>query len=132
MIAVIDTNILVSGLWKPAGNAPLLVSQLLNGTLRACYDCRIVDEYRDVLARPKFCFSPTLVETLLDTIIQDGISVVPNPLPDAGLGDEDDRAFFEVAKFCNAPLVTGNLKHYPQDPIVISLADFCLKYLFLS
>ena len=129
MIAVIDTNILVSGLWKPASNASLLVSQLINGSIRACYDYRIVEEDRNVLNRPKFRFSTMHAEMLLDAIIQDGISVVPNPLPDAEMGDEDDRPFFEVAKYCNAPLVTGNLKHYPQDHLVMSLADFCQKYL---
>jgi len=129
MIAVIDTNILVSGLWKLASNASLLVSQLLIGTIQPCYDYRIIDEYRDVLNHPKFCFSTILVEMLLDTIVHDGFSVVPPSLSDVRMSDEDDRAFFEVAKFCKVPLVTGNIKHYPLDPLVMSLADFCWKYL---
>ena len=129
MIAVIDTNILVSGLWKPAGNASFLVSHLLIGTVKACFDHRIMEEYRDVLNRPKFQFSPFLVDALLDAVTHEGVSVVPNPLPDVWMGDEDDRPFFEVAKYCNAPLVTGNLKHFPPDPLVMSLTDFCQKYL---
>ena len=129
MIAVIDTNILVSGLWKPAGSASLLVAQLLSGAVTPCYDYRIIDEYRDVLNRPKFRFSPALVDMLLDTVIKDGIAVAARPLPDADVRDEDDRAFFEVAKAVNAPLVTGNMKHFPPDPLVISLADFCQRYL---
>jgi len=129
MIVVIDTNILVSGLWKPAGNASLLLTQILNGSLRLCYDYRIINEYKDVLNRPKFGFSPLLVSMLLDTIVYDGISVMPTPLYGIEMTDEDDRPFFEVAKFCNVPLVTGNLKHFPEDPLVFALSDFCKKHL---
>lgn len=128
MIAVIDTNVLVSALWKPAGNASFILSQILNGTIIPCHDYRIIAEYRDVLNRPKFGFSPLLVNMLLDTIIRDGISVTPAPLPDAPVGDEDDRAFYEVAVFCKAPLITGNLKHYPKDPLVTSPAEFCKMF----
>ena len=128
MIAVIDTNVLVSALWKPAGNASFILSQVLNGTIIPCHDYRIIAEYQDVLNRPKFGFSPLLVKMLLDTIIRDGISVIPDPLPDAPVGDEDDMAFYEVAAFCKAPLITGNLKHYPADPLVTSPADFCKQF----
>ena len=29
--------------------------------------------------------------------------------------DESDRKFYEVAKFCHAPLITGNIKHFPDE-----------------
>ena len=38
-----------------------------------------------------------------------------------------DKKFFEVAKFCGAILITGNLKHFPEDPQVMSVAAF-LEY----
>ena len=129
MIAVIDTNILVSALWKPGSSASLLISHVINGTIQPCYDYRIMAEYRDVLLRPNFKFSRLQVRLLLDTFIVDGISVMARPLPDAIMNDEDDRPFFEVAKTCNAPLVTGNIRDYPDDPLITSLADFCQKYL---
>jgi hypothetical protein len=40
------------------------------------------------------------------------------------LPDEDDRPFYEVAKAANAYLITGNLKHFPQEPFILSPADF--------
>ena len=129
MIIVADTNILVSGLWKPSGNASFLLSQILNGSIKLCYDYRIINEYKDVLNRPNFKFSPSLVNMLLDTIIFDGISVTAYPLSNIIMADEDDRPFYEVAKFCNVPLVTGNIKHFPADPLIFGLADFCSKYL---
>ncbi len=129
MIAVIDTNILVSALWKPDSNASRLISQVISGNIQPCYDYRIIEEYRDVLLRPKFQFSPIQVDLLLDTFIQDGISIMAKPFPDVVMNDEDDRPFFEVAKTCNAPLITGNIRDYPEDSLVTSLSDFCRKYL---
>ena len=38
--------------------------------------------------------------------------------------DESDRKFYDAAKFCNAYLLTGNKKHYPKDPLVLSPAEF--------
>ena len=128
MIAVIDTNILVSALYKPAGNASILISRVISGQIKVCYDHRIIAEYREVLTRPRFGFSPAQVELLRDAIIDGGISVVPEPLNSAVLSDEDDRPFYEAAKYCLAPLVTGNLRHFPNDPLVTSLAEFCRKY----
>ncbi len=129
MIAVIDTNILVSALWKPGGNASLLISHVISGIIQPCYDYRIMEEYHEVLMRPKFKFSRMQVDLLLDTFILDGISIMAKPLPDIVMNDEDDRPFFEVAKTCHAPLITGNIRDYPEDPLITSLADFCRKYL---
>ena len=83
-----------------------------------------MEEYKNVLNRPKFHFQEWQIEYLLDSIEHDGISVVPYPLPNIPFTDESDRKFLEVAKYCNAFLVSGNLKHYPHDPLVISVADF--------
>ena len=126
MKAVIDTNVLVSSIWKPSGNARLVTSSIICGLVTPCYDSRIMSEYRIVIARPKFRFPPEEVQYLLSVIID---YVRPTPIPDADVKDEDGRAFYEVAKYCNAPLVTGNIKHFPDDPIVMSLADFCSLYL---
>ena len=129
MKVVLDTNVLVSALWTPNGNASLLLSLVIAGELQLCYDYRILEEYRDVLGRPKFHFSPYLVRTLLDHLVKSGFSVIAHPLPDAVTGDPDDLPFFEVAKAADAVLVTGNLRHFPDDPAVMSPADFCGRYL---
>ena len=129
MKSVIDTNILVSALWKKEGNAYLLLSNIISGKITPCYDKRIMAEYQDVLMRPKFKFSASQVNSILDVFIYDGECVIPTELPDIQMPDEDDRAFYEVAKFCNVPLITGNIRHFPEDPIVVSLSDFCGTYL---
>jgi len=126
---VVDTNILVSGLWKPTGSASLVISQIVAGNLVPCYDHRIVNEYDEVLRRPKFKFSALQVGFLLEAIFRNGVPVVADPLPDVIMGDEDDRPFFEVAKTCGAPHVTGNIKYYPSDSVVYALSDFCRRFL---
>lgn len=129
MLAVIDTNILVSALWRPAGNAYTILSNVIVGRIVPCYDTRIMEEYAEVLLRPKFQFSREQVKAILDVFAIDGISVIPEPLKDAEIKDTDDLPFYEVAKFCNAPLITGNVRDFPEDPIVITPADFCERYL---
>ena len=124
MIAVLDTNVIVSALWTPSGKAAYIVNQIIAGNLKLCHDYRILTEYREVLSRPKFKFSSWQVNFLLETFEKDGISVIANALVDVPFIDESDKKFYEVAKFCNAPLVTGNLKHYPQEDLVKSVAEY--------
>ena len=124
MIVVLDTNVIVSALWTPNGKAAYIVNQVIAGNLKLCHDYRILTEYREVLSRPKFKFSSWQINFLLETFEKDGISVIPQTLPNISFPDESDRVFYEVAKFCNAPLVTGNLKHFPQDDYIITVTDF--------
>lgn len=126
MQVVIDTNVLVSALWSRDGAPARVVSMVLRGELIPCYDYRILCEYREVLQRPKFKFSKSEVNSLLDWWESAGRSVLAEPLEDAFI-DEADKKFYEVAKFCGAVLVTGNRKHFPEDPLVMGVADFLEK-----
>ena len=123
MLVVVDTNILVSALWSRNGAPARAVGLILSGDLTPCYDHRIMLEYRQVLQRPKFRFRPSEINALLDWFKQSGRSVVPTPV-DTPFVDEADRKFYEVAKYCGAVLITGNLKHFPNDDAVMSVSDF--------
>lgn len=129
MNIVLDTNVLVSALWSAGSKPGEVVNAVIVRRFTACYDYRILDEYTKVLRRPKFKFKEWEINALLDPIIKNGISVMPEPFPDIPFTDESDKKFFEVAKFCNAYLVTGNIKHYPKDSYIITVADFCERYL---
>lgn len=124
MIVVLDANVVVSALWTSNVKAAHIVNQVIAGNLKLCYDYRILAEYRDILARPNFKFSPWQINFLLETFEKDGISVIPTPLPQVPFSNESDRVFFEVAKFYNVPLITGNVKHFPQDYCVINVVDY--------
>lgn len=127
MQVVIDTNILVSALWSKNGAPARIISMVINGTLVPCYDYRIFSEYREVLRRPKFGFSDGEIHSLLDWFESSGRSVVVDPVEDPFV-DEADRKFYEVAKFCQAKLITGNVKHFPSDPLVVTVAEFLNAY----
>lgn len=126
MLVVIDTNILVSAFMSRDGAPARVVSLVLSEQLTPCFDYRILCEYREVLQRPKFGFSSGEVNSMLDWIEHYGRSVVAEPLDDVFI-DESDKKFYEVAKYCGADLVTGNLKHYPKDPQVMNVATFLEK-----
>ena len=56
MRIVLDTNVLVSGLLSPHRPPGEIVRLVSGGLVSLCLDARIVAEYRDVLARPRFGF----------------------------------------------------------------------------
>lgn len=123
---VLDTNVLVSALWSKNGAPARVVSMVLNGRLTPCYDYRVLCEYREVLQRSRFGFTSGEVNSLLDWIENYGRSVITEPLSDVFI-DEEDKKFYEVAKFCGAALITGNLKHFPADQLVMSVSAFLEK-----
>ena len=121
--AVLDTNILVSGLLTADGNPSKVINFLKDKRFTAVYNDEIIAEYRDVLFRDKLGLNAKDVEDLLGEITKIGFPNVPAksgiPLP-----DEDDRVFYDTAKSIDAYLVTGNLKHFPKDPHIITAVDF--------
>lgn len=128
MNVVLDTNVLVSALWSSDSKPGYIVNAVIAGRFTACYDYRILDEYERVLRRAKFGFLPWEVDYLLEPIVRGGLSVVPEPLIDIPFADESDRKFLEVARCCDAVLITGNMKHYPQDAQIMTVAEFYEKY----
>jgi putative PIN family toxin of toxin-antitoxin system len=64
--AVIDTNVLVSGLLSRSGSPAQILNLLVNKRIAAYYDHRILEEYRDVLSRAQFGFTKAEVDGLLD------------------------------------------------------------------
>lgn len=113
MRIVLDTNVLVAGLLSPFGPCGEIVRMVSSGELTLCFDARVLTEYREVLARPKFRFEPQGVAALLDQIEQAGETVAPSPLRHL-LPDPDDEAFLAVAVSSGVEaLVTGNLSHFP-------------------
>ena len=113
MRIVLDTNVLVAGLLSPHAAPARVVQAVVAGHVRVCFDSRIVAEYRQVLARPKFGFNQDLAEEVVDWIEASGELVAPPPLS-ISLPDPDDVMFLEVAMAAKADhLVTGNVRHYP-------------------
>ncbi|MBO4719484.1 MAG: PIN domain-containing protein [Prevotella sp.] len=124
--AVIDINALVSALItkNPEAATAKVVRLLLDNGFVPLYDADIIAEYEDVLHRSKFPILPEVADALISFIIENGIEAsridFAEPMP-----DEDDRVFYEVSlSEEDSFLVTGNLKHYPTSPRVITPAQF--------
>ena len=95
--AVIDTNVLVSGLLSPAGNEALIVLAIQQGLLRRCFSPDILDEYAEVLARPKFTFPPDEIAAVLAIFRNTGEAFSPEG-PAPALADPGDAKFLHCAE----------------------------------
>ena len=111
-LVVLDTNVLVSALLSPQGPPAQIVGLTLAGELTAAHDPRILDEYREVLARSEFGFSRPLVREILAVLELDGLPTTAHPLSQR-LPDPADEPFLEVASAAGAALITGNSRHFP-------------------
>jgi len=127
MLVVLDTNVLVSAFWSKSSIPATVLGLALDGKVKPCFDDRILLEYWSVLMRPRFNFTEEEVRIVLQAIKETGISVLPEPLA-LKFTDDADRKFYEVAKSCDATLITGNLKHFPQEPHIVSPAEFLERY----
>ncbi len=117
MRLVLDTNVVVSALLKPASVPGRALAAIWSTQAVVLYDARIEHEYRDVLRRPKFrAIAAHLVDAFLATLTACGNDVGDVPSWPGAMNDEDDRAFVEVALAGRADaIVTGNLRDYPLD-----------------
>lgn len=120
--AVIDTNVLVSALLTH--NVGVATAKVLDSVAKCdivcVYNEDILMEYREVLHRPKFKFPERKIDSLLAFITQKGIHSDRVPY-DGNMPDEKDRPFYEVSLSVeDSFLVTGNLKHFPVTPKVVT------------
>lgn len=123
--AVIDTNVLVSALFtkNPEVATIRVLNALLEGEIVPLYNNEIIAEYQEVLHRPKFHFTPSLVDTYIEKFCQLGLSS-ERIHSSEHFPDPKDVVFYEVAlSKDDAYLVTGNKKHFPQTPIVVTPAE---------
>ena len=123
--AVIDTNVIVSALLTHSVESPTvkLIDAMLRDRITPLYNNDIINEYRDVLGRAKFGFTSKIVDHYINAIQNKGISAERVPSGES-FPDSDDAVFYEVALSKeDAYLVTGNIKHFPKKPIVVTPAE---------
>ena len=123
--AVIDTNVIVSAyITKNPDSATAKVWEaVLQCKLTPVYSEEILDEYVDVLHRRKFGIPERLINHAIDQIVTNGIRGERIQSNEA-FPDPKDVVFYEVAlSKDDAYLVTGNTKHFPNKPIVVTPAE---------
>lgn len=123
--AVIDTNVLVSALLSRFKNTSTvqLLQLLILGDITPIYNDEIMEEYHNVLTRPKFGFPDTIIDETLEVIKRYGINSSRKESNEV-LPDPKDIVFYEVAlSIDDSYLVTGNTKHFPKKPFVVTPAE---------
>lgn len=123
--AVIDTNVIVSALYSHKTDAAtiLVLDYLTKGILQPLVNKEILAEYKEVLFRKKFNFSPKIVTEWLQFFETYGISTERTTTAEKFI-DEKDIVFYEVTLSVeDSFLITGNKKHFPQTPKVVSPAE---------
>ena len=102
--AVIDTNVLVSAVLKWNSDPGNIIDLAFNDVIIPLVNQEILSEYKTVLLRPKFHLSEEHL--------------------DVELPDPKDRVFYEVTMTAreseDAHLVTGNIKHFPTKPFMVT------------
>jgi putative PIN family toxin of toxin-antitoxin system len=123
---VLDTNVLLSALLTPQGLPAQVLMLTLAGELTLLFDERVLEEYREVLSRPRFAIPPAKADEILRQLEADGERIAAAPV-ELTLPDPDDRAFVEVALSGHADaLVTGNARHFPPDLGIVVLSPRAL------
>ena len=124
--AVIDTNVLVSALLpsQKVTNTTIILTEVLRGRITPIYNEEILDEYREVLSREKFHIHQTYIDTVINHVIRTGLKLGRTKSFDGIFPDPKDVVFYEVTlSKDDAYLVTGNIKHFPQKPFVVTPAE---------
>ena len=111
---VLDTNIIVSAGIQLEGPSHKILELVLDGELLMFACPTVIEEYFEVLARPRFkkyMFPPVWLPSLLEcgTLRPEDPAPWPHPGPDT-----DDLIFLALAKQEGALLVTGNVADYPE------------------
>ena len=120
---VIDTNVLVSAVLKAHSVPGSIVELAFDGPIIPILNEAIEKEYREVLSRPKFHLPEDLLEGIMSTFHKRAIYVDAEHL-DVELPDPKDLVFYEVVmeerKEEEAYLVTGNIRHFPNRPFIVT------------
>lgn len=91
------------------------------------YSESIFQEYKEVLNRKKFGFTKARIGNFINHIKENGILINPSNI-NIELPDSNDVMFYELVMDktinSNKYLITGNIKHYLKDPIIVTPDEF--------
>ena len=123
LFAVLDTNVLVSAMLNWTSVPGVIVKEAISGNLTPVLHEKILEEYEEVLRRKKFPFLEEDIQALLKRLKERGVFWAP-ALINEELPDKKDIIFYavtmEVRQDEDAYLVTGNIKHFPVRPYIVT------------
>lgn len=125
--AVLDTNVVLSAYLIDNGPSRVIFDLVFSGYFRCFVSKPLLEEYEEVLKRPRFGLDPRTVARSMRLMRSSAVLVVPRK----GLkitGDPDDNKVLECALEARADyIVTGNTRDFPerfQDIRIISPRRF--------
>ena len=124
LFVVFDTNVLVSALLSRREDSATvqLLNHVLDGRITLLYNDEILDEYNEVLHRSKFNFGKERIKAVIQ-LVKTGLGL-ERTSSNEYFSDPDDMVFYEVALSKDgAFVVTGNSRHFPKSPIVVTPAE---------
>lgn len=125
---VIDTNVIVSAFLSSHEDAAtvLVLNKLYKGRITLYYSEEVLKEYKDVLNREKFKFDKKEINRFIDFVLEKGKNIKPEKMSEE-LIDKKDLPFYEIVmdkSMQGSKLITGNLKHFPIKPFIMTPAEF--------
>lgn len=112
--AVLDTNVVVSGLLSPSGPLAPLIDLAALRRFRCYVSEEILTEYREVLGRPYLGIDEVAAIKAILRLKKASVLVKPAKRL-VVCKDVEDNKFLECALQARADyLVTGNLRHFPR------------------
>ena len=119
-----DTNVLVSAMLShKISSTKKAVKSIYIGQVVPMYNEEILAEYEEVLHRTKFGFEASEIANILEAIVKTGVYVNRTPCGELFV-DPTDAVFYETALSVKGSfVVTGNTKHFPHNPIVVTPAE---------
>ncbi len=122
---VLDTNVIVASMLTRHHDSATrrIINAITDLKITVLYHEDILTEYRRILNQEKFGFPPDVVQDMMSVITTFGIRTDRTPT-DEIFNDKDDVVFYEVAlSKTGAFVVTGNKRHFPDKPIVVTPAE---------
>ena len=109
---VVDTNVVVSAALSESGFPASILDLVANGRITMFVSAEVLEEYDEVLRRPRLKLSAARIEKAVELIRSTSRIVWPKRKLELAL-DPDDNLFYECAYAAKADfLITGNTKHF--------------------
>jgi putative PIN family toxin of toxin-antitoxin system len=127
---VLDANVLVSALISTAGPPREIVTAWVDERFELIASPALIDELRDVLARPRFrrWVSLDVVAEFIDGLAQDALALDDPPAQPGLTADPDDDYLIVLARAARADYLVSGDRHLldleAPDPPVLTPREF--------
>ena len=129
---IFDTNVIVSSLITTNELSPVskVMELFYDDKINVYYSDEIMSEYIEVLNRDKFKFNKEDINYII-SFFKENATKINVSHKNVSFLDKKDLPFYEIVidkNINNGKLITGNIKHFPIKPFILTPAEFINKY----